>query len=254
METRTKVVAGNWKMNMDYEQGIQLIENLLNAKPIIQDHQKVILGVPFIHLAKAAELTKGYDNLYIAAQDAHEEEAGAYTGNISANMIKSTGASYVILGHSERRQYHHESSDLLYKKVKRAFASNLKVIFCIGEPLEVRENNTHEGYITNQLEKAIFKLDAGDMDNIILAYEPIWAIGTGRTASSQQAQEMHAHIRLELNKHFGEEIANRTSILYGGSCNAQNAKELFAQKDVDGGLIGGASLKAEDFKIIIESI
>lgn len=254
MQQRKNIVAGNWKMNLNYETGIALIESILASKVNISDNQEVILGVPSILLAKAAELTKDQKHIHIAAQDCHHEASGAFTGNINANMVRSTGATYVIIGHSERRMYHQEDAKVLNQKIQQAFENNLKVVFCIGEPLDIRENNQENDYISTQLKETVFQLPKEDMENITIAYEPIWAIGTGKTASADQAQAMHQHIRSEIAKAFDENIAELTPILYGGSCNASNAKELFALKDVDGGLIGGASLKAEDFKAIIESV
>lgn len=254
MQPRKNIVAGNWKMNMNYETGKQLIQDFLSLNSIIAEHQKVIIGVPYILLAEAANLTKGHPSIFIAAQDCHQEASGAYTGNISADMIASTGAEYVILGHSERRTYHHEDAVILNQKIKQALSVGLKIIFCVGEPLEIREKNTQNEYITKQLADTLFKLSPEVMTHFTIAYEPIWAIGTGKTASSDQAQEMHHHIRNEVAKVFDQNIADQMSILYGGSCNPSNAQELFNQKDVDGGLIGGASLKADDFKAIIESV
>lgn len=254
MQERKNIVAGNWKMNLNYKTGISLIESILASELNISENQEIILGVPSILLAKASELTKDQEHIHIAAQDCHHEASGAYTGNISAEMVSSTGAKYVIIGHSERRMYHHEDAEILNQKIKQAFENNLKVIFCIGEPLAIREKNQENDYISTQLKETIFQLSKEDMENITIAYEPIWAIGTGKTATTEQAQAMHEHIRSEVAKAFDENTATVTPILYGGSCNASNAKELFALKDVDGGLIGGASLKANDFKAIIESI
>lgn len=254
MQERKNIVAGNWKMNLNYNTGITLIESILASELNISKNQEIILGVPSILLAKASELTNNQANIHIAAQDCHHEASGAFTGNISAEMVSSTGAKYVILGHSERRMYHQEDSNILNQKIKQAFEYGLKIIYCVGEPLEVREKNQENEYISTQLNETIFQLPKNDMENIIIAYEPIWAIGTGKTASPEQAQTMHEHIRSEVAKAFDENTAATTLILYGGSCNASNAKELFALKDVDGGLIGGASLKANDFKAIIESI
>lgn len=254
MQQRKNIVAGNWKMNLNFETGKQLIQDILSAKPHIASHQEVIIGVPYILLSEAANLTKDYPQIHIAAQDCHQESSGAYTGNISADMIASTGASHVILGHSERRSYHNEDAEILNKKIEQALNAGLKVIFCVGEPLKVRENESHNQYITEQLAQTLFQLSPDLIHNFTIAYEPIWAIGTGKTASSKQAQEMHQHIREEVAKAFDQKTADEICILYGGSCNASNAKELFEQKDVDGGLIGGASLKAEDFKAIIESV
>jgi len=213
----------------------------------------VILCPPSLHVQKVSELCLGHSVIGTGAQNCHSENSGAFTGEISAGMIASVGANYVILGHSERRLYNGETDELLTKKVNVALMQGLKVIFCCGESVEIRNSNQHIAFVNQQLAASLFHLSAADMKNIVIAYEPIWAIGTGVTASKEQAQEMHAEIRKNLATGFGDEVAENTSILYGGSCNAQNAKELFEQADVDGGLIGGASLKATDFIAIISS-
>ncbi len=249
---RQKVVAGNWKMNNTLAEGIELAK-AVNA--ILEKNApkcKVVLGTPFIHITEAVKAVN--KNLVgIAAQNCADKASGAYTGEVSAAMVKSTGAEYVILGHSERRTYYGETDAILKEKTDLALANGLTPIFCIGEVLEEREANKHFDVVKTQIENALFHLSAEDFGKIILAYEPVWAIGTGKTASSEQAQEIHAFIRKTLAAKYGEAVANNTSILYGGSCKASNAKELFSQPDVDGGLIGGASLKAEDFYGIIEA-
>ncbi len=249
---RKYVVAGNWKMNKTLEEGIALakeLDGILAGKTVNCD---VVIGTPFIHLASvcaAVDTTK----VGVAAQNCATEPSGAYTGEISAEMVKSTGAGYVILGHSERREYYGETSEILNKKLELTLANGLTPIYCCGEALEIREAGTQNEYVINQLKETVFKLSAEEFKKIVIAYEPIWAIGTGKTASAEQAQEMHKALREAIAEQFGAEIADDTSILYGGSCKPSNAKELFANPDVDGGLIGGASLKAEDFMGIIEA-
>jgi len=250
---RKKIVAGNWKCNTVLQEGVALADevNSLVKKEGAED-VVVVLGVPFTHLAKVVD-TVDNEKVGVAAQNCAAEPKGAFTGEISAAMVKSTGAGFVILGHSERREYYGETSETLSKKLAMAFENDLTPIFCCGEPLDIREAGTQNEYVKKQLEETIFKLSEEDFKKIIVAYEPIWAIGTGKTATSEQAQEVHAFIRSIIAVQYGEDIAEETSILYGGSCNPKNAKELFANKDVDGGLIGGASLKANDFLSIINS-
>ncbi len=247
---RKKIVAGNWKLNTTVQEWIKLakeISNLVTTKDIT-----VILWVPFTHLT---EVSKVITNPLIstASQNCATEEKWAYTGEISVSMIESTGAKFVILGHSERRQYYGETNEILNKKLALTLKQGLTPIFCCGEPLEIREANTQNEFIINQLEKTIFKLPTNDFEKIIIAYEPIWAIGTGKTATSNQAQEVHKVIRDAVSGKFGSEIAENLSIIYGGSCNPNNAKELFSNPDIDGWLIGWASLKAEDFCRIVEA-
>ena len=251
---RKKIVIGNWKMNKSLNEGIQLVNNIIST--LSQSNSTDVLTIiapPFIHLASISEKVKSINNLEVAAQNCHHVEKGAYTGEVSAEMIASTGANYVIIGHSERRNYFNENNELLSQKVAVAINNNLTPVFCIGENLEERNNNKHLESVSKQLKESLFQLSANDFAKIIIAYEPVWAIGTGVTASVHQAQGMHNHIRAEINKKYGKEISSTTPILYGGSCNAQNAKELFACIDVDGGLIGGASLKADEFVTIINS-
>lgn len=249
---RKKVVAGNWKMNTDYSEGISLFSEIVN---IIRDEKKgdqiAIICAPYIHLNSLAKL--GGDTVKIGAQNCHQNESGAYTGEISAKMIKSVGCEYVIIGHSERRQYFAENDTLLAEKTKIALANNLTPLFCIGETLDERNNGNFFEILRTQLEGGLFELSEEDFSKVIIAYEPVWAIGTGLTATAQQAQEVHEFIRAEVSEKYGETIAEDTSILYGGSCNPKNAAELFAQKDIDGGLIGGASLKSRDFADIVKT-
>ena len=245
---RKKIVAGNWKMNKNYTEGLSLFSEVINmVKDELHGEQQVIVCAPYIHLHSLSALVKGYVQVSVGAQNAHQEEAGAFTGEISTSMLKSVGVEYVILGHSERRQYFGEDNALLAKKTDIALKNDLKPIFCIGETLSERESGEHFNVIKSQLAEGTFHLSADDFSKLILAYEPVWAIGTGVTASSDQAQEIHAFIRKEIALKYGQAIADETSILYGGSCNPKNASELFAQADIDGGLIGGASLKSRDF-------
>jgi triosephosphate isomerase (TIM) len=248
---RKKIVAGNWKCNTNLQEGIELakaVDAVVASDGA--DDVVVVLGTPFTHLTKVVE-SVNTDRIGVSAQNCAAEAKGAFTGEISAEMVKSTGAEYVILGHSERREYYGETSETLNKKLALALGNGLTPIYCCGEPLEIREADAQNKYVKTQLEETIFNLSPEDFKKIIIAYEPIWAIGTGKTASSDQAQEIHAFIRSIIAEKFGEDIAEGVSILYGGSCKPSNAKELFANKDVDGGLIGGASLKAEDFLGII---
>jgi len=251
---RKKIVAANWKMNLTLNQGAELVNDLFNGMPVLNDDKLVILAPPFTHLTQTAEQLAGMIDVHLAAQNCHHENAGAYTGEISAGMLISAEVEYVIIGHSERRLYFKEDDATLAKKVNQALANGLKVIFCCGEPLEIRDANTQNSFVENQIKAGLFHLSNVQLEAIVLAYEPIWAIGTGRTASSAQAQDMHEHIRNVIGKQYGQEAADNISILYGGSCKASNAAELFACPDVDGGLIGGASLKADEFLGIIEAL
>ena len=250
---RKKIVAGNWKMNMDYNEGLALFSEIANmVKDEITGQQQAVVCSPFIHLYSLSQLAKGVDKVAIGAQNCHQKESGAYTGEISAKMVKSTGAAYVIIGHSERRQYFGEDNQLLAEKAEAALNSSLKPIFCIGETLEERENDSYFDVIRTQLKEGVLGLTESQFAQVILAYEPVWAIGTGKTASAEQAQEIHAFIRNEIAENYNQQVADDTTILYGGSCNPKNAPELFAQPDIDGGLIGGASLKSRDFLDIVK--
>ena len=245
---RKKIVAGNWKMNNTFEEGIKLTSEIVElSKNIENKNVELILCPPFIFLQKCVELTLVNPQIAVGAQNCHNETKGAFTGEISVDMIKSVGAKHVILGHSERRAYFNEDNNFLAKKVKQVLASGLTPIYCCGETLAEREAGKLFDIIKEQIEVGLFDLSNEDFKKIIIAYEPVWAIGTGVTASPQQAQEMHEFIRSLIINKYGNLIAEEITILYGGSCNAKNAKELFANKDVDGGLIGGASLKSEDF-------
>jgi triosephosphate isomerase len=251
---RQKIVAGNWKMNNTLEEGQKLTSEIVNmVNDEVIDEVKAIIASPYIHLATLAGLVKDSPKVALAAQNTSQHTSGAYTGEISCDMLKSVGVEYVILGHSERREYNRESNELLKQKVDTALAAGLLPIFCCGESLDIREAGNHFDFVCNQLTESLFHLEAVDFEKVVIAYEPIWAIGTGVTASSDQAQEMHAAIRSHLSDKYGENIAQDISLLYGGSCKPSNAQELFACQDVDGGLIGGASLKSRDFVDILKS-
>ena len=249
---RKKIVAGNWKMNMNLQDGIALAKELNDALIADKPNCDVVICTPFIHLASVAQFLD-QDIIGLGAENCADQAKGAYTGEVSAEMVKSTGAQYVILGHSERRTYYNETPEVLKEKVLLAQANGLKVIFCIGESLEEREANRQNEVVKAELEGSVFNLSEEDFSKIIIAYEPIWAIGTGKTATSEQAEEIHAYIRSCVAEKYGKQVAEETSILYGGSCKASNAPELFGKPDIDGGLIGGAALKVADFKGIIDA-
>lgn len=251
-QMRKKIVAGNWKMNMNLQDGVALAKELNETLTAEKPNCGVIICTPFIHLASVAQFLD-QEVVGLGAENCADKEKGAYTGEVSAEMVKSTGAQYVILGHSERRQYYNETPEILKEKVLLALKNGLKVIFCIGESLEEREAEKQNEVVKAELEGSVFNLTAEEFKNIIIAYEPIWAIGTGKTATAEQAEEIHAYIRSIVAGKYGNEVAEDTSILYGGSCKASNAPELFAKPNIDGGLIGGASLKAADFKGIIDA-
>lgn len=248
---RKKIVAGNWKMNTTVPEGVELAKNVLAGISGKPSDVMLILGVPFTHITKVGEIISG-SGIGLAAQNCADKESGAYTGEVSASMLRSAGCGYVILGHSERRQYYGETDERLVAKLALAMKEGLVPIFCVGETLEQREAGNHFNVVESQVRNVLFTLDPVHAASVIVAYEPVWAIGTGKTATAEQAQEMHAHIRKVLASKFGE-VADGMSILYGGSCKPSNAKELFARPDIDGGLIGGASLKAEDFISIAKS-
>ncbi|MGM9799963.1 MAG: triose-phosphate isomerase [Muribaculaceae bacterium] len=249
---RKNIVAGNWKMNTTLQEGVALAEGVNNALKGASPKCDVIIAVPFTHLASIAAVID-QNKLGLGAENCADHKSGAYTGEVSAAMVASTGAKYVILGHSERRQYYGETSETLKEKVALAFANGLTPIFCIGEVLEERENGSYLEVVKAQIESALFHLSAEEFGKIILAYEPVWAIGTGKTATDDQAQEMHAFIRNVIAEKYGKQVAEDCSILYGGSCKPTNAAALFAKPDVDGGLIGGASLDAESFMGIVNA-
>jgi len=249
---RKKIVAGNWKMNMNLQEGIALAKELNDNLKADKPNCGVVICTPFIHLASIAQFLD-QTVIGLGAENCADKAKGAYTGEVSAEMVKSTGAQYVILGHSERRGYYAETPAILREKVQLALANGLEVIFCIGESLEEREQGIQNEVVKAELEGSVFNLTAEEFSHIIIAYEPIWAIGTGKTATADQAEEIHAYIRSIVCEKFGAQVADDTTILYGGSCKPSNAKELFAKPDIDGGLIGGASLKAADFKGIIDA-
>ena len=249
---RKNIVAGNWKMNLNRQEAVALVEQVLAQLPV-ENSTEILFAPSFVHLYKIAKICTDNRNIFAASQDCSVHESGAFTGEVSANMIASCNAKYIVLGHSERRANFKESNQVLKIKVQQAFSNDLAVIFCCGEALEQRENGVHFDWIKLQLTESIFHLSAADFENIVIAYEPIWAIGTGVTASSEQAQEVHAFIRDLIIQKYGNDVAENTSILYGGSCKSTNAKELFLQQDIDGGLIGGASLDVTDFVAITQS-
>ena len=248
---RKNIVAGNWKMNTTVPEGVKLAKEVNDAVAAAKGLKcDVVIGVPFTHLT-AVKAVIDIEKVGLAAENCADHTSGAYTGEVSAPMVASTGANYVILGHSERRGYYNETPEILKEKVDLALANGLKVIFCCGESLELRENGTFKEFIKDELVKSLFHLTAEQFANIVIAYEPIWAIGTGKTATADQAEEVHAYIRNVVADKYGKEVAYDTTILYGGSCKPTNAAELFAKADIDGGLIGGASLKAESFMGIV---
>lgn len=249
---RRNIVAGNWKMNKTLPEGIALAKEIADAISGKNLKCDIIVGVPFVHLASVSELLKG-SIIQVSAENCADKASGAYTGEVSAAMVASTGATYCIIGHSERRTYYGETHEILKQKVALALENSLRPIFCIGETKNEREAGNQNAVVKAQLEGSVFNLTPDEFKQIVIAYEPVWAIGTGLTATSEQAQEIHSFIRSLINEKYGNTIANDTTILYGGSCNPTNAKELFSKPDVDGGLIGGASLKADDFVAIIES-
>ena len=251
-DMRKKIVAGNWKMNLNLQEGVALAKELNEALAADKPNCGVVICTPFIHLASVAQVIN-QDVIGLGAENCADKEKGAFTGEVSAEMVKSTGAQYVILGHSERREYYKETPEILKEKVLLALKNGLKVIFCIGETLEEREANKQNEVVKAELEGSVFNLSEEDFRKIVIAYEPIWAIGTGKTATADQAEEIHAYIRSIIADKYGKDVAEDTSILYGGSCKASNAPELFAKPDIDGGLIGGASLKCADFKGIIDA-
>ncbi|NOQ24575.1 MAG: triose-phosphate isomerase [Bacteroidales bacterium] len=248
---RTQIVAGNWKMNNTYSEGIDLINQLIEKSDSIKDAQ-LIIAPPYILTSEAAKIIKN-KNIDLAGQNCSNHPDGAYTGEISASMLKYAGANYVILGHSERRAYYHETDQIINEKIKLSLENELMPIICCGEVLNEREENKQFEIVAKQINGMLKEISPEDIKNIIIAYEPVWAIGTGKTATPDQAQEIHLFIREKIKNIYGTEIANNISILYGGSCKPSNAKELFANPDVDGGLIGGASLKADDFIEIANS-
>jgi len=251
---RKQIAAANWKMNLSFQQAEQLLDSLVAQSHSLSDNRQVILAVPFPYLDMAKKKTSLIPHFFIAAQNCYSKKAGAFTGETSADMLVSLRVTHVLVGHSERREYFSESNQFLAEKIDASLAAGLTPVFCCGEALPVREAGTQNAFVAKQLSESLFHLDAEQLKKIIIAYEPIWAIGTGKTASSQQAQEMHAAIRSELQKKYDAATAESISILYGGSVKGSNAAELFAMKDVDGGLVGGASLDAAEFSTIIDAL
>ena len=251
---RKQIAAANWKMNLTLAQGEKLLDDVLGKVTEVPAHHEVVFAVPFPYLPMAKQKTKGLKNISVAAQNCSNKKSGAYTGEVSVDMLVSLEVNYVILGHSERREYFQESNQLLAEKLDICLAANLISIFCCGESLLIREAGTQNEFVGRQLAESLFHLSADELKKVIIAYEPIWAIGTGKTATSDQAQEMHAFIRSRLAKQYGNDTANAITILYGGSVKASNASDIFSRPDVDGGLVGGASLIAEEFIAIIGAL
>jgi triosephosphate isomerase len=251
---RQQIAAANWKMNLTLDQAENLLDEILKVPHDLQAHQKVVFAVPFPYLMLAQKKVSDKRNFFTAAQNCYTQNRGAFTGETSAEMLQSIGVGYVVLGHSERREYFGESNAMLEEKVAMALTYSLTPIFCCGEPLQIRESGTQNGYVEKQLKESLFNLQEAQIQKVVIAYEPIWAIGTGKTATAAQAQEMHAYLRKVLSAQYGDIIAAEIPILYGGSVKGSNAKESFAQPDVDGGLVGGASLIAADFTQIIDAL
>ncbi len=251
---RKQIAAANWKMNLSLEQANELLDEIVSKNIKLTEDQEAVFGVPFPYLLLAKDKIKNNKNYFVAAQNCYTKESGAFTGEVSAAMLSSLQIKYVIIGHSERREYFSEDNYTLCLKVDVCLKNNLKPIFCCGESLAIREGGTQNDYVETQLKESLFHLDLSAIKDFVIAYEPIWAIGTGKTATAEQAQEMHAHIRNVLAKKYGNEIAQSISILYGGSVKANNAKVIFGKPDVDGGLVGGASLNASEFAEIIKSL
>lgn len=251
---RKNIVAGNWKMNCNLPEGKKLASEVINmVQDEVRGTTEVVLIPPFVHLTGIHNLIGSASNIQLGAQNCHQEASGAFTGEVSASMLKSVGVNYVILGHSERREYLKETDSILAEKVRHVLDNGLVPIFCCGEKLEVREAGDHEKLVEQQIKEALFGLSEEEIKKVVIAYEPVWAIGTGKTASAEQAQEMHAFIRNQISNQYKPEVAEEISILYGGSVKPDNAKEIFSQPDVDGGLIGGASLKSRDFTDIVKA-
>ncbi|WP_026260087.1 triose-phosphate isomerase [Segetibacter koreensis] len=251
---RTQIAAANWKMNLTLQEAQTLLDNILKQTDNIGENRKVIFAVPACYLTVANEKIANTSNVFVAAQNVYSKKSGAFTGELSVTMLKSINVNYAVIGHSERREYFNESNQFLADKVKICLEENITPIFCCGEALPVREVNQQNDFVTRQLEESLFSLSAEEIQKVIIAYEPIWAIGTGKTASSDQAQEMHAHIRTQIGRKYGEAVADGISILYGGSVKASNAKDIFGKPDVDGGLVGGSSLIADEFVPIIKAL
>ena len=251
---RTQIAAANWKMNLTFQQGEKLLDEILAAEIKLGENQKAIFAVPFPYLTMTRSEVSDQKNYYAAAQNCYHKKSGAFTGEVSVEMLHSLGINYCVVGHSERREYFGETNAILAEKINLCLANFITPIFCCGEALAIREAETQNEYVARQLSESLFHLTADQIINIVIAYEPIWAIGTGKSATTEQAQEMHAHLRSIIGGQYGVTAASKVSILYGGSVKANNAKELFSCPDVDGGLVGGASLIAADFMEIIRSL
>lgn len=251
---RQQIAAANWKMNLTYQQGEQLLDTILKEDIVLNDHQQAVFAVPFPYLIMAEQKLAGKKGYAVSAQNCSDQKAGAYTGEVAAEMLRSINIPYCVLGHSERREYFAENNQTLAKKTVLCLENNITPIFCCGEPLHIREADAQQEFVATQLKESLFHLPDDQIRRIVIAYEPIWAIGTGKTATAGQAQEMHAHIRDFLAAHYGAATSGLIPILYGGSVKAANAKEIFQSPDVDGGLVGGASLNATEFAAIIRSL
>ncbi len=251
---RKQIAAANWKMNLTFNQANELLDELVSQNIELDSDHEAVIAVPYPYLSLAKEKLKNAKGFFVAAQNCYTQAAGAYTGEVSANMLRSMAIDYVIIGHSERREIFNEDNRMLTAKVDICLLNGLKPIFCCGEQLAVRDEEKQNEYVETQLRESLFHLATSALQNFVVAYEPIWAIGTGRTATAEQAQEMHAYIRKVFSEKYGQELADSISILYGGSVKASNAKEIFEQPDVDGGLVGGASLVAKDFGEIIRGL
>jgi triosephosphate isomerase len=251
---RKQIAAANWKMNLSQTEAASLLDQLLATDHNLSENQEAIFAVPAIYIPLATQKLAGKTNVYVAAQNCHPKSNGAYTGEISAPMFASVGIKHIVLGHSERREYFAESDAFLAEKTDAVLAAGSTPIFCCGEPLDIREAGSQNSFVEAQLKNSLFHLSADQITKVVIAYEPIWAIGTGKTASSEQAQEIHAYIRSVFAAKYGQDIADQISILYGGSVKAANAREIFSQPDVDGGLVGGASLIASEFAAIINAL
>ena len=251
---RRQIAAANWKMNLTSQQGSVLLQTLVTADLSLKEHQLAVFAVPFPYLEMAIDTVQHKKHFAVAAQNCSNKKSGAYTGEVSTEMLKSIEVSFCLIGHSERREYFNENNQFLAEKLDRCLENGITPIFCCGEALPIRELNQQNAFVEQQLRESLFHLSPDSLQKIVIAYEPIWAIGTGKTASTEQAQEMHGHLRNVLKKQYGESVAEGISILYGGSVKASNARELFASKDVDGGLVGGASLNASEFLEIIKAL
>jgi triosephosphate isomerase (TIM) len=251
---RKQIAAANWKMNLTYQQGVTLLQTIVSADISLKENHAAVFAVPFPYLEMANDTVQHKKNYFVAAQNCSDKKSGAYTGEVSAEMLKSIEIAYCLIGHSERREYFAETNQVLAEKLNLCLSNGITPIFCCGEALATRELGTQNSFVENQLKESLFHLSKEELLKVVIAYEPIWAIGTGKTASTEQAQEMHAHIRAVLNNQYGETVSSQISILYGGSVKAGNARELFGSKDVDGGLVGGASLLASEFIEIIKAL